>query len=110
LAVKEFAPSYRRGTLMQAPLAAVGCLTGLGWAWQRADGWVAAGAVMLGAVVPFTLVVILPTNHRLLDPALDPRSEQASKLLGRWNRLHAVRSFLSSVAFLIFLLRATVRP
>ena len=108
LAVREFAPSYHRATVMQASLAVVGCVTGLWSAWVMADGWVAAGALSLGAVVPFTLVVILPTNKQLLDPALDPRSEKAADLLARWGRLHAARSAMSSVAFVLFLARFAI--
>jgi hypothetical protein len=104
IALREFAPSYKRGTIMQASLAIVGCLSGLGAAWQLRDGTIAVAALLLGAVVPFTLVVILPTNKRLLDSSLD--RPEASRLLRRWGHLHAVRSVLSTAAFLIFLLTA----
>lgn len=106
LAVREFAPSYKRATVMQATLAVAGCLAGLAAAWQQQDPVVAIGALLLGAVVPFTLIVIFPTNARLLDPALDPRGAEASGLLQRWGRLHAVRSALSTVAFLLLLMKA----
>ena len=105
LAIREFAPSYHRATVMQASLAVVGCVTGLWSAWQFGDGRIAFGAILLGAVVPYTLVVILPTNKRLLDPALDPRSKTAADLLARWGRLHATRSALSSIAFVVLLVR-----
>ena len=105
LALREFAPSYHRATIMQVPLALSGCVAGLWSAWVLSDAWVGVGAILLGAVVPFTLVVILPTNKRLLDPALDPRSEQARALLVRWGRLHAMRSISSGVAFLLFAAR-----
>jgi hypothetical protein len=105
LALRQFAPSYRRATVMQVSLAATGCVTGLWSAWIARDPWLAVGAVLLGAVVPFTLVVILPTNKQLLDPAIDPRDKRAAELLGRWGRLHAARSVLSSAAFVIFLVR-----
>src|ERR687895_48689 len=65
LAVREFAPSYHRATVMQASLAVAGCATGLASAWLLRDAWLALAAVLLGAVVPFTLVVILPTNRQL---------------------------------------------
>ena len=107
LAIREFAPSYRRATVMQASLAVVGCAAGLWAAWLLADAWIAAGALLLGAVVPFTLVVMLPTNKQLLDPSLDPGSRTAADLLTRWGRLHAVRSALSSAAFIAFLARLT---
>ena len=105
LAVREFAPSYHRATVMQASLAVTGCATGLWSAWAATDSWLALAAVLLGAVVPFTLIVILPTNKRLLDPTLDPRSHEAIQLLNRWGRLHATRSIVSTAAFVLFLLR-----
>jgi hypothetical protein len=104
LAVTEFGPSYKRATVMQAPLALVGASAGIvRWAAGGGLGWV-VGAVVLGAVVPFTLVAILPVNHRLLDAALDKASPEATALLARWGRLHAVRSVLSLVAFVWFLI------
>ncbi|HSP99733.1 MAG TPA: DUF1772 domain-containing protein [Candidatus Dormibacteraeota bacterium] len=99
LAVREFGPSYRRAAIMQASLAIVGLVLGVLAAWQRHDWWVGVGALLLGAVVPFTLLVILPTNQRLLAPALDAQSRDAMHLLGRWNALHAVRTGLSAAAF-----------
>jgi hypothetical protein len=64
--------------------------------------WVVAG-VLLGSVIPFTLIVILPTNKQLLSPALDKRSPETERLLVRWCTLHAVRSVLSGLALLLFL-------
>ena len=109
VALREFAPSYRRATVMQASLAVVGCLSGLWSAWVLGDAWVGVGALLLGAVVPFTLVVILPTNTQLLDPSLDPSDARTTLLLMRWGRLHAVRSVLGSVAFMIYLLQLGAR-
>lgn len=105
IALREFAPSYHRATVMQASLAVVGCLSGLWSAWVLGDAWVGLGALLLGAVVPFTLIVILPTNKQLLDPSLDPSATRTTGLLIRWGRLHAVRSALSTIALLLFLLR-----
>jgi Domain of unknown function (DUF1772) len=105
IAVREFAPSYKRATVMQVPLALLGFLAGIIAAWRRADAALVAASLLLIAVVPFTLLVILPTNKQLLDPRLDPKSSQAVALLNRWGRLHAVRSVLSFLAFLVFLWR-----
>src|SRR5215470_8002054 len=103
LATTEFPPSYRRGTVMQATCAAVGLLSSIAaWLAGATLWWLVAG-VVLGSVIPFTLIVILPTNKRLLSPELDRRSAEAERLLARWGRLHAVRSVLSGVALLIFL-------
>jgi hypothetical protein len=105
LAVREFAPSYHRATLMQVPLALSGCGTALSWAWLRGDAWAAVGAMLIVAAVPITLIAIRPTNRQLLDRDLDARSAKAKDLLVRWGRLHAVRTILSGAAFLLFLLR-----
>ena len=56
------------------------------WAAHR-DIWVLIAGLLLGAVIPFTLLVILPTNTRLLAADLDRRSAEAAALLARWGRL-----------------------
>ena len=64
---------------------------------------VAVGALLIFAVIPFTLIVILPTNNELLAPSLDRKSANTHKLLVRWGRLHAVRTAASLAAIIIFL-------
>jgi uncharacterized membrane protein len=103
LALTEFAPSYKRGAVMQASLASLGTLAAVAaWMMGAPALWL-AGGLLLGALIPFTLVVILPTNKRLLDPSLDKDSKLAEQLLHRWGALHAVRSALSVAAFVLFL-------
>jgi competence protein ComGC len=106
VATAEFGPSYRRATAMQASLAIGAFLAAVGaWWLSRAPIWL-IGGVLIGAVVPFTLIVILPTNKKLLDPGVSQDPDLAGKLLSRWGKLHAVRTVLSAVA-LVVLLRAT---
>jgi len=95
-------PSYRRATIMQATLAAVGLFSSIAAWLAGATFWWLVGGVVLGAVIPFTLIVILPTNKQLMSPTLDRRSAQTERLLARWGRLHAVRSVLSAVALFLF--------
>jgi len=109
LALREFAPSYRRGTTMQASLAVLGCIGAIFGGWQQTDPTVIVAGLLLGSVVPFTLFVILPTNNRLLDPTLDPKGAELPFLLTKWGRLHAVRSVLGGVAFVILLARIVLR-
>jgi hypothetical protein len=104
LAVTEFAPSYKRAAVMQAALAAVGFVCAvMAWFCGSPLSWL-MGGILLGAVIPFTLLVIFPTNKQLLDPGLDKSSPLAEQLLVRWGRLHAVRSLLSLASFVLFLL------
>jgi hypothetical protein len=60
------------------------------------------GALLLGAVVPFTMVVVRSTNARLLDASLDRASPEAMALLVRWGRFHFVRTLLGLAAFVTF--------
>jgi Domain of unknown function (DUF1772). len=106
IAATEFGPSYRRTAVMQASLAAVGFVcSAVAWL-TGASSWWLVGGIILGSVIPFTLMVIMPTNKQLLAPTLDKGSTQARELLSRWDKLHAVRSALSGIALVIFLLSA----
>lgn len=103
-AVRQWRPSYRRATLMQASLALVAFLGSLGaWVFDRSTAVLVAG-ICIGVVIPFTLLVIYPPNKQLEDPALDVGSLSTAGLLAKWNRLHAVRSVASIVALIIQLL------
>jgi hypothetical protein len=105
-AVAAFGPCYRRAAVMQASLAVAGFLAALIAWWQGRGLQILVGGVLLGTVVPFTLLVVEPTtNRRLLDPALDRSSGEAGALLRRWGRLHAVRSVVSGVGFVLLLAR-----
>jgi Anthrone oxygenase len=103
LAAAEFSPSYRRGSVMQAILAAVGLLSSIAAWLAGATFWWPIAGVLLGSVIPFTLIVILPTNKQLLSPTLDKGLAETERLLARWAALHAVRSVLSALALLLFL-------
>ena len=103
LAVTEFAPSYKRATVMQVLLAAISFICSLiAWLIYPNIYWL-IGAILIIIVIPFTVIFILPTNKKLLDSSLDKDSDYAKQLLNRWGRLHAVRSILSLGSFVIFL-------
>lgn len=104
-ALAEWRPSYQRATLMQAPLAIIGCLSALGaWLQGASEAWL-VGGLLLGAIIPITLIVIFPTNKQLLALAAEQDLDRTRILLGRWNRLHAIRSLLSLAALVLFLLQ-----
>lgn len=97
-AAKQWAPSYRRATWMQAPLALLGFAAGVStWLLGGSIGWLVA-ALLIGAVVPFTFIGIMPTNHKLLAPERDLRSSETRELLEKWARLHALRTALGLLA------------
>jgi uncharacterized membrane protein len=103
MAVLQWAPSYQRATWLQAPLALLSLACGIS-AWLLGAGlsWL-IGALLVGAVVPFTLIVIMPTNNKLLAPGRDMASPETRALLVRWGRLHAVRTILSLAGTTVYL-------
>ena len=103
LAARQWAPSYQRATWMQAPLALLSFIAGVG-AWLGGGGvaWLIAAGLM-GAVVPFTFIVIMPTNHKLLAPDRDLSSSETRALLESWGKLHAVRTGLSLLAMVLYM-------
>jgi hypothetical protein len=105
-ALAQWAPSYRRATFMQAPLAVVSSLAAVA-AWLLGAGrvWLVAG-LMIGAVVPFTFIGIMPINHRLLEGGSARTPAETRALLARWGRLHAVRTLLGLSASAIMLWKA----
>ena len=102
-AATVWAPSYKRATVMQAPLAVISFLAGV-VAWLLGGGvlWL-IGAVLIGIVIPFTFIGVMPTNHQLLAPGRDLSSVETRSLLEKWGRLHAVRSALSFLASIMYL-------
>ena len=103
IAAAVWGPSYKRATVMQAPLACIGALAGI-WAWfLGGDFWDLVGAACIFSVVPFTLLIIMPTNRRLQAQDRDPSSDETRSLLELWGKLHAVRSALGTLAFVIYL-------
>jgi hypothetical protein len=98
-ALAQFRESYRRAAPWQASFAAIALAAGvLASVATREWIWAMAG-VLVGAAIPFTLLVIMPTNRVLLHGA--PADEEAAVLLARWGRLHWVRSLLGLGALLL---------
>jgi len=108
LAVAEFRLSYRRAAPWQAGAATACLVSGVLAAWLASDlGW-ALGALATGAAIPYTLLVMMRTNRRLLAGGPLPDGE-AAVLLSRWARLHWVRTLLGTLGLLVLVSRAVAR-
>lgn len=99
----QWKPSYARGFTMQASLAVAGFMLGASEWLRNGNGLWLAGAVVLVANWPFTLLVIMPVNHVLNDISPERAGPQSRALIEKWGRLHAVRSALGAVSTLLFL-------
>jgi hypothetical protein len=98
----QWQPSYKRALPIQAGLAVLGGAAGLvAWYELREWQWL-VGSILLLANWPFTLLIIMPTNKRLLAMKAQEAGPESRSLLLRWGSLHNVRSVLGSAASLLF--------
>lgn len=102
----QWKPAYKAGFMMQASLAVAGGVLGLitfffDWDWK----WI-FGAIFIAANWPYTLYLLMPTNHRLM--AADPAAPgpEVRPLMVRWGWLHAGRSAMGAIATLLFIAAA----
>jgi hypothetical protein len=96
--IVQWKRSFNRAQKVAAPLAILGLSLSLFALWQSQRLTWAVGAILIGANIPFTLIVIRPVNNRLL--ALDPATAnvESRSVIQRWGRLHMVRTGLGLAA------------
>ena len=99
----QWKPSYERGLAMQATLAVIAAVLGAIAYFVEPDWCWLAGAALSLANWPYTLVVVMPTNKRLMAIPVEAADAEARRLIETWGRLHAVRSALGPAATLAFL-------
>jgi hypothetical protein len=99
----QWKPSYAHGFAMQASLALASALFGLLAFWFTRDWRWFAGAVLIFANWPYTLLAILPLNKRLEMTPVDKASAETRALIETWGKLHAGRSALGIAATLVYL-------
>src|ERR1700675_3119034 len=80
-ALIEWQKSYNRAAPMQAGLALVTSLLGFWAAWQTRDWRWLAGALLILANWPYTLLVIKPTNDRLHATAPNAANAQTRQMI-----------------------------
>ena len=74
-------------------------------AWWQTGLWLwLAGAVVLVANWPYTMIGIMPTNKKLMATDPSQAGPESRALLQKWASLHAVRTALGFTATVIFLL------
>jgi hypothetical protein len=99
----EWQKAYPLGFAMQGPLALIGFILGaIAW-WQTGKPAFLAGAVLILANWPWTLIAIKPVNDALMATDLAKAGPKTRALLHKWARLHAVRTLFGALAVISFL-------
>lgn len=104
-ALKQWAPSYKKAATMQASLVIVCGLAGLVSWWGTGSLLILLATLVMAANFPFTMIVIMPINRRLLDryQGGHPRDlHNVRQMLEQWGRLHAVRTVLGLTGTMLF--------
>lgn len=133
-ALEHWKPSVIRAKSLQAPFAALGCVSGIAayvlyrkeplpeWNAISLDFFTGAhedssklfliGGCLLGAVVPFTFIFVSRTNRALLQMSEEafPDPDEVEEMLDQWAFRHAVRSLLGLAAFGVFSYGLTKLP
>jgi hypothetical protein len=90
----EWQPSYKRGFAMQAPLAILAGILGGAAFFASYDWRWLLGAAVIVANWRYTLLVIVPTNKKLMATAPEAAGPEARRTVEHWAVLHAGRSAL----------------
>lgn len=97
---------YHNAARMQAPLAVLSGATGVIYSLRIAKSspdlakvWMGA-ALSFIAIVPYTLILMMPTNNRIINSNKTLENESEKKeLLNKWSKLHLVRTVVSVAGF-----------
>lgn len=101
--LKQWKPSYAAGYTMQATLAVASGGLGLLAAWKTQDWHWIVGAILIVANWPYTLMGMMPTNHKLKVTSENDAGPQSRAMLETWAHLHAVRTALGAAATVAYL-------
>jgi len=92
VALAEWRFSFKRAGILQIVLVSVGVLSAIAaYSVGRGVSVLVAG-ILLAIVMVWTLVVVMPVNRQLLDPARTSSTPDTDVLLKKWGRLHLIRT------------------
>ncbi len=101
-AVEYFNPFFHKSAHLQMGLSiavvvislAISILTGR-WSWLI---W----SLILQISGPYTIKILMPVNNRIMAEGADIHSDQMTKDLGSWGRLHFPRTIIAGGVFVVF--------
>jgi hypothetical protein len=90
----QWTKSYKRGFALQAPLALLCGICGIiAFYISREWSWL-AGAILILLNMPYTILVMMPINRKLLATPVRAAGDETANLIAKWGSLHMVRTLL----------------
>jgi len=99
--LEEWRPSYKRAAPLQIILSAVGILAAVAAYFSDRGIATLVAAIVLATVFPWTIFVILPVSHQLLDETRTAQAADTDVLLKKWGKLHNIRTIAALLALVI---------
>ncbi len=101
-AVDYFSPFFHKSahlllvlSLLVLALSLIISSISTNWLWT-------IGAVILQLSGPYTLKILMPVNNRIMAEGVDIHSQQMTKDLSIWGKLHLPRTVLAASVFVFF--------
>ena len=101
--LKQWKASFSQALKMQSSLALASSVLGMLTTWTTQDKRWVLGATLMFANMPFTLVMIMPTNRKLMATKETEATPATRALLDSWGKLQAVRTVLSAMACVAYI-------
>lgn len=92
-----FKAIFHRAAKFQIPLLSLSVIASLGSLFLSGNWMWLVGALAMACIVPFTLIVLMPLNNRLLKT--EPDDPDLSPMLKSWGPLQLVRTSVALACF-----------
>lgn len=105
-AIEVFKPFFDKTHIWVLILSIIVTLLALAYSILTENWWWFGTSMLMHLNGPYTIVYMMPLNRRLMDPDVDPTSEQTANDIKKWGTLHLARTLLNGVIFLAFIVLA----
>ncbi|MDA7706709.1 DUF1772 domain-containing protein [Flavobacteriaceae bacterium] len=105
-AIEVFKPFFDKTHIWVLILSIIVTLLALAYSILTENWWWFGTSMLMHLNGPYTIVYMMPLNRRLMDPDVDPTSDQTANDIKKWGTLHLVRTILNGVIFLAFIVLA----
>lgn len=106
-AVGYFSPFFHKSAHLQLGFSLAVIPLSLAVSYLTGNWWWLIGSIVLQISGPYTIFVLMPVNNRIMADGADIHSEQMTKDLGSWGRLHFPRTVIAAAIFILFAYLAT---